>query len=236
MRYLTVHSRTFRLLMMATALGLWAGGCAGELAKRESHREDATGETFSARVDPVFEKELKLIEEKEVSAYLDRLAAKLRSKPTEARLHAPASSLGLWANYGASLSKGRARIYLSTHFLKATRFENEVAAAIGIELGFIARGIPHVPERMMTAENWQTACEEAVGMLYAAGIDPRGVSSLLALIEKSRERSQLASLTPDELEDLKESVRAAIARQAPLRNPIVRSPEYAAIRKKMERL
>lgn len=77
------------------------------------------------------------------------------------------------------------------------------------------------------------AIDEAVGILYQAGYDPRGVISILTLFRANPAKSPH---DPGALAKLLDRARAAIALRAPLRNPVVRSDEFLAVQKKIREL
>ncbi len=220
---------TLNILVLGI-LGSFGSGCVGSPVRDDVTRSDQDSEATLnavAPTAPAFESSLKLVEGKDVSDYLERLATRLAKKPSRTKLfNAPDSK---WQSF----SSAGPQVYMSVGVLKASRYESEVAAALAFELGFVERGIQHAPDSTITSEHRQLACEEAISMLYSAGIDPRGLSALLDMYERYPKTSPIPS---DEISELQESVRAGIARHAPLMNPIVRSPEYAAIRKKLERL
>ncbi len=208
-------------------------GCAGPLARKDSYRsgQNPGADTgVMASKTPPFESSLELVEDKEVSNYLARLASRLSGRSAQAKL--VKSEDGKWNSYAATAGSS-ARLYLSTGVLKAARYETELAAALAFELGFLVRGIQHAPEAIITPEHREVACEEGVAMLYSAGIDPRGMTALLDLYARSPKTSPIPV---EEIDSLKEVTRAGIAKQAPLMNPVVKSAEFSAIRKKLERL
>jgi len=77
------------------------------------------------------------------------------------------------------------------------------------------------------------AASEAVGILYRAGFDPRG---LCALWETYRARAAHSPYDNKTLEKLIQKTRRVIAENAPLRNPVVRSPEFLEIQKRIKKL
>jgi hypothetical protein len=69
--------------------------------------------------------------------------------------------------------------------------------------------------------------------MYRAGFDPRG---LISFWNRYAENPAHSPLDPGLLQQLIERSRTAIAQRAPLRNPIVRSKEFLALKKRIERL
>lgn len=77
------------------------------------------------------------------------------------------------------------------------------------------------------------AAEAAVDILYKAGFDPRGLVSLWEIYGAAPERSPYGK---DLLAKLTQRTRRVIALHAPLRNPIVRSPSFLTIQKRIRKL
>jgi hypothetical protein len=73
----------------------------------------------------------------------------------------------------------------------------------------------------------------AVGILYRAGFDGRG---LVAHLERYRAYPEASPYSPARLEKMIDLARRTIALSSPLRNPIVRSPAFQAIRPRLRRL
>jgi predicted Zn-dependent protease len=82
-------------------------------------------------------------------------------------------------------------------------------------------------------EYFVDAVETAVGILYRGGFDPRGLVSLWELYRAHPANSPLES---EILGKLIEKTRTVIAVYPPLRNPIVRSPAFIAIQKRIKKL
>jgi hypothetical protein len=148
------------------------------------------------------------------------------------------------------------RVYLPVGFLRNLEFENEVAALIAVEFGHligrhaVARyeklrnpqdsEAPLVRSESLTAADYfgsngifafspdalEAAFKAAVGILYSAGYDPRGLSGILSRYARAPSR---APYDPATIARLEEATRLEIANHAPLRNPIVRSQEFVGV-------
>lgn len=82
-------------------------------------------------------------------------------------------------------------------------------------------------------ESRLAALEVAVKALYNSGYDPRG---LVAIWSQFLKEPQFSPISESTVNKLLENTRRLIALHAPLRNPIVRSPAFLAIQKRIERL
>lgn len=199
------------------------------------------------------EARVELRKDEAVIRYLETLTSELSKGTPELESRMPIIKVFVekkqrWKNFGIPGS----RVYLSAGLLRALNYENEVAAVIAMELAHIQRKalIRNIQERIhlektkggieevttaftFPEEDWVDALPVALEMLYQAGFDPRGMVSLLGHFKKSKSRSPYP---PEFLEKLLENARRHIALQAPLRNPIVRSERFLAIRPKLQRL
>jgi hypothetical protein len=221
-----------------------------------------------------FEAQSRIKRDKDVLIYLHELTAKLASTVPELKTSAVSAQViadrgSRWNNYALPGN----RIYLSSGLLKSLEFENQLAAAISVELAHLLKR--HVPLRLQAArtdsqaerpddfpsieglvsssgayskpvdffsptgifafpdEYFIESVEPAVGILYQAGFDARGLVSLWELYRSSRASSPLED---DILRKLIEKTRTVIAEYPPLRNPIVRSPAFIAIQKRIKKL
>jgi hypothetical protein len=111
-----------------------------------------------------------------------------------------------------------------------------VAAALALSEVMAQSVLPTVPGPMLgipqySREDWQKVNLRMVGLLYSAGIDPRGVPSFWkrALPAKKGEAFERSL-------QLQEEAHAEIARRAPLLNPVVRTPEFGEIEKRLKAL
>lgn len=77
------------------------------------------------------------------------------------------------------------------------------------------------------------ALKRAVSILYDSGFDPRGI---LSLLERWKAAGPKSPWPAEEIEDVREDLRAELNRFPPLRNPVVRSEEFVKILKRIERL
>jgi len=209
-----------------------------------------------------FESQLKFRKDPEIVVYLGNIGTQLtRSTPeldgSSIAVHVVQDRDQVWRNY----SVPGHRVYLSRGWVQGTEYENELAAMIAVELAHIqkrhlARRIDLIAPRdrqevdaaailgevayfgpngafAFTDADEVEAFETAVGILYAAGYDARGLASLC-----QRYRSNLEHSPFDEgmLDRIMEATRTQIANLAPLRNPIVRSQAFLMIKKRIERL
>lgn len=77
------------------------------------------------------------------------------------------------------------------------------------------------------------AVQTAVGILYRAGFDARGIVSLFHYFEK---KSRFSPYSNEMMSQLIESARREIALYAPVRNPVIRSQSFLMMHKKFRRL
>ena len=77
------------------------------------------------------------------------------------------------------------------------------------------------------------ASKKAVGILYRAGFDARG---LICLFEKFKNNSEHSPYELSTINKIIEQARREIASQAPLRNPIIRSQAFIKIQKRIQHL
>jgi hypothetical protein len=121
--------------------------------------------------------------------------------------------------------------------LKRIRFENEFAAVVAAAQSLATQAVAGSAELGPT---WHQAVRESVRTLYRSGYDPRGVASfwkgwgVLASqgFWAGAQRISWASLS-GELEIL---AHDEIAKLPPLLNPVVRTPEFAKIGKRLQKL
>lgn len=140
------------------------------------------------------------------------------------------------------------RVYVPLALLKVLKTENEWAACIAFELAHLIRH--SLAYRWDSGElsadlfgpgglfafddrDHRDAAARAVRLLYDAGYDARGVTAYFAEIRKITEHNPWSEDTIDLLED---AARRTAARLAPLRRPVVRSPEFLAVQTWMEKL
>ncbi len=82
-------------------------------------------------------------------------------------------------------------------------------------------------------EVYMNATEQAVGIMYRAGYDPRG---LIAFWERHAQSKGHSPHDSELLAKLIEKTRRAIALYSPLRNPIVRSQAFLSVQKRIRKL
>lgn len=222
-----------------------------------------------------FETQLHFKKDKSLLIYLHELTAKLTASVPELKTSAVSVQISSdrgarWNNYALPGN----RLYLSVGLLKAVQYENQLAAAIAIELSHISKR--HVPMRLQEVqgsaqgnvhpadfasieglvpsangsgravdffsptgifafpdEYFIESVDQAVGILYQAGFDPRGLVSLLGLY---RSHARQSPLEDNILKKLIEKTRTIIAEYSPLRNPIVRSPAFIVVQKRTKKL
>lgn len=157
---------------------------------------------------------------------------------------------GTWRSFALPGS----RVYLSRPLLRRMEYENELASVIALELAHLARhslatrleeGRSELATQTendlfgeggvltFTEREHADAVERAIGILYRAGYDPRGISALFSLLKKNPAQNPYGEGTIDKLEDV---ARRAVAMHSPLRNPVVRSPEFVKVLPRIQNL
>lgn len=148
-----------------------------------------------------------------------------------------------WRNYGLPGN----RLYLSLELLRVYEFENEFAAMLALELGHLEgkRVLDPVDGQVKedvldrfgisetTLETEVTALRNAIGILYRAGYDSRGLITLYQKMEKNSGKVFLAKAW---ISQLIEESRRGIAASSPLRNPIVQSLKFVEIHGRIQSL
>jgi len=245
------------------------------------------------------EAQLKFKKEASLSKYLAELETKLMENTPEIRGGSPKIFMirdqsSEWCNYEVP----GPRVYLSIGFLKNVEFENELAAAIALELAHeinrdaltrfnaqmwaISRGgngVPVKPDKdeksilddpfsfvgsilgtkqatptddllpPQPGEKYPTpilfgpngiftfsdqmlsnAAKVAVGILYRAGFDSRG---LVGFWKKFQDHPENSPFGQETLTKVLEVTRAAVSQFAPLRNPVVRSKAFLSVQKRI---
>lgn len=227
---------------------------------------------LGTQLSEAFEGQFKIKKDIDVSVFLRRVAERLahaepKLKESPVGVFVVQDRDSKWRNYGLPGN----RVYLSAGFLKSVEYENELAAAMALELahllsrhalnrlekapgvvqlesGSLIEGIlPAQPDRFSASIDYFSpkgifsfeegeylaSAEIAVGLLYRAGYDPRGMVSLWNRYLQSPAISPVEKST---LSALLENTRQWIATSAPLRNPVVRSQEFVAIQKRIQKL
>jgi hypothetical protein len=137
------------------------------------------------------------------------------------------------------------RWYFSSRALKGLKYDNELAAAIaaahalgermrkdsvpvavGSSPGKVALSIPVYSEA-----DWRAVNARMVELLYQAGFDPRGVPQFW-----KKAASAWVGMSPDWGVLLQEDAHALISQRVPLVNPVVRTPEFGEIEKRLKQL
>lgn len=206
-----------------------------------------------------FEKYLTSKNDPQVLNYLNQLTFQLMNQFLELKGKADIRLIrdpirGKWNNFGIP----GVCVLLSLDFLQNLEFENELAAAIAIQLGHIINH--HLFSKLDRKYNSQSITREkvdqsdflgqhgifnfseaekiqafrsAADILYRAGYDPRGLVSILKKFKKNPSHSpyEMGTITK-----LMENTYAEIAAFAPLRNPIVRSESFLLIQKRIRQL
>lgn len=226
-------------------------------AEEKARADISLGHRFAEELQARF----KMRTDVEVNVYLRGLAQKLADSTPDLR-KSPVGVFviedrdAIWKNYALPGN----RLYLSLGLIKKLEFENELAAVMAIEFAHVLnrdalnriemiaqQGVQPVSELSpnnvpffgpgglfaFSDESRVAAAEQAVDILYAAGVDPRGVVSLLA---DYRANPKVSPYDPALIRRLTEAARQAIAELAPLRNPLVKSDAFLSIQKRIKRL
>jgi predicted Zn-dependent protease len=145
------------------------------------------------------------------------------------------------------------QFYVSVGLLKSLEYENELAALFAFEVSLLTRRVmlnmiesleklnrinsehPLTWEGALSfsVQDKVEAAKSAVNLLYQAGFDPRGLSSLFKHYTLNPDHS------PYGMEDrayILDAIRVEVAKLPPLRNPIIRGDEFTELRRRMRRL
>ena len=131
--------------------------------------------------------------------------------------------------------------WFSVQALKLVQFENEFAALVAAALALSASPRESPVDSAREAENaWKPMTRLMVRNLYQAGYDPRGVPSLWrrwgVIVRQGFKPTPRQLAWSNLAEELEEESRAEIAKLPPLMNPVVRTPEFAKIEKRLQKL
>lgn len=131
--------------------------------------------------------------------------------------------------------------WFSIQALKLVQFENEFAALIAAALSLAESPAGGAVDSGNEAENpWKPVTRLMVRKLYQSGYDPRGVPSLWrrwGVVVRQGFRATPKQLAWSTLAlELEEEAHAEIAKLPPLMNPVVRTPEFAKIEKRLQKL
>lgn len=248
------------LLLLALIISCSSGPEVKEPALNEKIEAD---NREGSQIVPHFEGKIKLLKnDPQVESFLNRIAKKLSEKSETLSLSSVNVYLiqdmgGRVRGFGLPGN----RVYLPRSLVKILDYENELAAAIAYELAHISsrtlvsrlakyrqehgglkpstiplatiplfgtQGIFEFP-----SEDYVDVCENAVTLLYQAGIDPRGLVSLWTRYENMEGKSPFDKKT---LSQLLENTRMALTRFEPLINPVVRSNSFISMKKRLENL
>ena len=251
-------SRLLKLLVITLALTFTFVRCATEVPIKKISTEEQTkiDDSVGQGLAQNFEPKLTIKNDIEVSVYLRKVAGKL-SESAAALQKSPVGVITIkdrdhhWRCYALPGN----RIYLSIGELKELQFDNEVAAAIALQLGHILsrHAIRRVEVHQTPADTETTqvdyfgpagifafskkeyieATEWAVKILYGAGYDPRG---LVALWTKFQDNPKKSPYENDAIPEILERTREAITELSPLRNPVIMTKEFTQIKKRIARL
>jgi len=255
---------------------VFCAGCAQPAVQEDSPAERAKKDlAVGIELARGLDAQLSFKQDAEISVYLRHIAKTLADSTPSLRGGTVGALIirdreGKWQNFALPGN----RIYLSAGLLRSIEFENELAAAIAVELGHVLRrhalkrlqqnlekaaqgeegspefssteGLPLLEDQpkkvdyfgtrgifSFSNEDHAAAAQEAVGILYRAGFDPRGLAALWARFSNNPEHSPHDLKT---VEKLAEATRHAIAQNAPLRNPVVRSQAFLSIQKRIRKL
>jgi predicted Zn-dependent protease len=276
-------SSGFRKVFLLILILLWGGSCVTapqhtKVISKEEGKKQKHARSNELALD--FEAQLKFKKNTEVSLYLKKIAENLVASTPELQ----GTSVGIWLiqeRNGKWQSFGLPgnRIYLPTGLLRNLNFENEVAAAIALQLSHILKRdvqnrIQEIAENSkqdltkmdsekvssstlaglvpdmegtekkvdyfglngifsFTDEAEIASAKDAVGILYRAGYDARGLISLCQVYQNNPEHSPHEK---DTVSKLLEQARQEIAHFPPLRNPVVRSQSFVLIQKRIRQL
>jgi hypothetical protein len=206
-----------------------------------------------------FEAQLRFRNDAAVEAYLQKVGRRLEKSSGDPRLeHTQISIIQEQGPLWRSFSLPGRRVYLSIGWLKKAKTDSELAALIAVELGRIQQRqvLLHMPPSPLAGSTVQTekkkpeffgekglftynqketeaALVSAVGILYKAGFDSRG---LVSNLETEKDNLEHSIFTEFVLTGLIELARDDVNSYPPLINPIVRTREFATIRKRIQNL
>jgi predicted Zn-dependent protease len=206
-----------------------------------------------------FEAQLRFRNDVAVEAYLQKVGKRLEKSSGDPRLeNTQISIIQEQGPQWRSFSLPGRRVYLSIGWLKKAQTDSELAALIALELGRIQQRqvLLHLqtnqPAGAMTQtekkkpeffgekglftynqKEMEAALGSAVSILYKAGFDSRG---LVTNLETEKDNLEHSTFTEFILSGLIEIARDDVNNYPPLINPIVRTREFATIRKRIQNL
>jgi hypothetical protein len=135
--------------------------------------------------------------------------------------------------------------YFSTRALKFLRYDNELAAAIAAAHALSEKMQQAAPPLLAphshdggtlsiptySDEEWRRVNARMVDVLYRAQFDPRGVPQFW-----KKAAPTWIGMPPDWAIFLQEEAHALISQRTPLVNPVVRTPEFGEIEKRLKQL
>jgi hypothetical protein len=218
---------------------------------------------FVPSLTKMVERDWEFIQDETLMQYLDAILKSLCNKTSLQQERRP--QISLWSRKKKATQEVAAfrviavpgsHIYFSRTLLKSLHNDSEIAAALAFQVAHLER--KHVERRLTSADRnsgarvqeltdlygpsgWLipafvedlAAARDAVSLLYGAGFDPRGMVALWSIHQAHLNKSPWDAGTLSELDSV---TRKAIFNFPPLLNPIVRTSEYLAIKKRIERL
>jgi predicted Zn-dependent protease len=237
-------------------------GCISAPPKKPNIVEQVKQENeVGSKLAKDFEAQLHFKNDAAIEAYLQKVGKRLEKSSGDPRLENTQISMiqeqgPLWRSFSLP---GR-RVYLSIGWLKKVQTDSELAALIALELGRIQQKqvLSHMPQGQLIGspspspsekkkpeffgekglftynqKETEAALASAVGILYKAGFDSRG---LVSNLETEKDNLEHSIYTEFVLNGLIEVARDDVDSFPPLINPIVRTREFANIRKRIKNL
>lgn len=210
-----------------------------------------------------FKPDLKIKKDDVVQKYLDGIALRLIQHHGELKYTKPQTYLfqSTEDQHGfLTLGAGIPGTWLcvDVELLKSLRYENEIAAVLAMQMGMLSNKLLakklNVGFFYESPDQWKkeldqqlakrawfgsngvfsftqdeliNAIKPAVEMLYQSGYDPRGLTELWKKQEE---------LTDTKLVGYLEKTRSELSLYVPLRNPVVRTPEFVALQRRIKKL
>lgn len=233
-----------QFLRIASLLLALCVGCAAPVRSPEispSQREDqerALADRWARDIQGIVQTQDDAVLEQKMSEFSARLGLLIQPRITFFRTGTATRLSPVFALPGH-------RWYFSSRALKGLKYDNELAAAIaaaraleermqrasppaayGTAPGRLALSVPIYSEA-----DWRTVNARMVEILYQAGFDPRGVPQFWR-----KAASTWVGMPPDWGVLLQEESHALISQRVPLVNPVVRTPEFGEIEKRLKQL
>lgn len=239
-----MKNRTFQIFALCKIAWIVGAGCSlperhVEMSLRERNdREQALGDRWAREIQGVVRTREDTVLEVRMQELSARLGLLVRPKilffsAATAKMISPVFVL-----------PGQ-RWYFSSRALQGLRYDNELVAAIAAAQGLSERVeqslVPGILESMSSEatlavpvysdSDWRMVNARMVNLLYQAGYDPRGVPQFWKKAD-----SAWVGMPPDWGLLLQEEAHAFISRKVPLLNPVVRTPEFGEIEKRLRKL